>query len=286
MEPKPKEEAVNMSTRPTEEAPEEALSLRVFFHEAKAEMPPPASLVERIMADAALHLPTQAQTSAPPREPASAVSERPSWWELLNHWWSAWMATTALVATACVVLLMQPSTQTNKAVTTAGSSQHQQPLRRHPLLSGAVGKGLVELTLWHSRKTTQGHTHKNVTHTNASLKQGDLVQLQYRTNETVHLMMVSLNNKGEVSRFIPFAQAKSLQVAKGKGFLPPTSSLELDEYVGVELFFLIASKKPFSYTEVKRRIERERKRYSKWYQIRTLPGPWQAQVLRIRKLSK
>lgn len=98
------------------------------------------------------------------------------------------------------------------------------------------------------------HSHQKTsvqTQNGARLYTGDFVQFVYRLSKPAHVMVVSINDVGHVSKYIPLEQPKSQKLGVGKGTLPKKEAIELDNSSGRELFLALASQKPFSYAKVK-----------------------------------
>lgn len=267
------------STKALDATPSEPLSLRTYFQEFKEEAAPPAALLVRIVDDGVT---------------AFAPTPQPFWAD-----WSRWLPGLAVAAMACVagVLWLQPMFSTQTTISTPPSRrggaaymppQRQPNARKRPLATRRlVPKGEAILNLLHAQKTPRGFTHRQLTRDGARLSAGDLVQLHYQTAQPAYVMVLSLNQKGEVSLFIPFGKSQSIRVATGVGHLPKTGSLELDAYTGREFFFLLSSPKPFAVQEAKKAIEKAFvQTQSKRAQLRELPGPWTARVIAVQKQAR
>jgi len=98
-----------------------------------------------------------------------------------------------------------------------------------------------------------GHTQAQPTRDQQVLRPSDWIQFRYRSRSSLHLMVVGLNQKHELFAYLPLQGTHSLQLSAGEGRLPE-KALELDDILGQEVFFLITSSKPFSFTAVKEQV--------------------------------
>ena len=121
------------------------------------------------------------------------------------------------------------------------------------------------------------------------LHPGDFIQFAYSAGRPHHVMIVSLNDKGEVSLFVPFSQSKqSYRVDSGRGLLPDAlGTLELDDYIGKERIFFVYASKSFTFAQLKRTIEQSFQQADRSVEkLKALPGPWQWKDLVIVKKPK
>jgi len=84
------------------------------------------------------------------------------------------------------------------------------------------------------------------------LYEGDQIQIQYHFPRKMHMMVASINQKGEVSIFAPLSGKKSMMTPKEKGHFAP---LELDDYIGLERIVAFASETPFEASSIKKHLQ-------------------------------
>lgn len=151
-------------------------------------------------------------------------------------------------------------------------------------LPGRVSKSGAVVEMHHSLKTAQGFVVRHKTDTQQRLAPGDLIQFHYEAiHAPLHIMIVSLNERGEVSPYIPFEKKSSIQI-KGEGRLPKTGSLVLDGYIGLERVFVLTAGKRFSLTRVKRSLTRAfEKAHRRLAVLQEVPGPWNVRTYLLRK---
>ena len=115
--------------------------------------------------------------------------------------------------------------------------------RMHPYRLRIKG---VSVQMLHQHKR-----HKNSTRTQkgAILHPGDFVQFAYNTTKSFHLMIISIDAKGKISRYVPLGE-QSLLVKPGKGSIPKDEAIELDDALGMEYFLILTSNKHFKYKDV------------------------------------
>ncbi|TNE52556.1 MAG: hypothetical protein EP343_00040 [Deltaproteobacteria bacterium] len=92
------------------------------------------------------------------------------------------------------------------------------------------------------------------------LLQGDLIQFVYRQKQGVkglHLMIVSLNERGTVFCLSPFNGTKSLSLEQRAGTLPWGESLTVRGGAGKERYVAFVAKRSFAFQHVKAMLEAE-----------------------------
>jgi|GEM_PF-3075794 len=113
---------------------------------------------------------------------------------------------------------------------------------------------------------------------------GDFIQFQYKIPKKVHIMITSINQKGEVFAFIPFQGGSSMLLQRKKGTLPSEASLELDDYIGPERFFVILANDSFTFTQVKRVLKKTVSLQSKTLHVaKRFPSQWWVKTILIQK---
>ena len=100
----------------------------------------------------------------------------------------------------------------------------------------------------------KGQPHSTHTTNRTVLHPGDFVQFAFTTSESMHAMIVSLDEEGRCSRYIPLEHKESVWLQPGKGSLPQGEAIELDDSKGQERFFVLVSPKMFTFAEVKQTI--------------------------------
>jgi len=127
----------------------------------------------------------------------------------------------------------------------------------------------------HSHQINGRHNWKHKTSDEDILYPGDLMKFSYQLSDDFQMMIVSVDQNGKVSIFVPFGERSSMLVKAGKGSLPvQEDSLELDDFIGKERIFVLYSKHRFWYKDVKRSLQRvfqEKKVLSK---VKLIPGTW------------
>lgn len=200
------------------------------------------------------------------------------WWEeMLRSWWLPALTTTMLL----IVLL--PSwlnrTAPNQAPSllperTSKGVATPQP-RPSPLQSPTI-----QLMIY-----KQGQSHSRVAYKQQRLNPGDLIQFSYTLPKAVHLMIVSINERGDISKFVPLDQQGSVRRQAGQGELPNAQdSLELDDYIGMERLFVVYRQKPFDFSMLKSVVAQAFQKAGKDLKdLKELPKPWHHQNFLIHK---
>ena len=238
-----------LQSNPSNPSPtQDAHTLHDFFAEYKAHTQPSDELMDRIFADI-----------------PEAEGSKATWFSMFT---STSFFTFASAACALSLFWFVPmwSSKTKPAQTNIVAPRVQG-------LQGLTAKGAVSIQLLHARKTEFGFAHKQLTHDGTILSEGDLVQLQYNFKQKTHVMMLSANQKGELSVFVPLGKRHSVAVSPGKGHLPSTGSLELDDNKGEEVFFLLYAPKPFTLSQVKQALATSP----------SAKGPWNVRRIVVEK---
>ncbi len=114
----------------------------------------------------------------------------------------------------------------------------------------------------------------------------DLVQFVYEVPGPRYVMIAGINQRGEVF-LLYHVQEKSVKVSRLQGSLPQGESFRMDNYVGLERYFLVASTKPFAWSSLKQALLRSWAKQGKSLsRFRTLAGPWQVMSFLIEKKTK
>ncbi|TNE52563.1 MAG: hypothetical protein EP343_00075 [Deltaproteobacteria bacterium] len=114
----------------------------------------------------------------------------------------------------------------------------------------------------------------------------DLVQFVYEVPGPRYVMIAGINQQGEVF-LLYHVQEKSVKVSRLQGSLPQGESFRMDNYVGLERYFLVASTKPFAWSSLKQALLRTWSKQGKSLsRFRTLAGPWQVMSFLIEKKAK
>lgn len=118
----------------------------------------------------------------------------------------------------------------------------------------------------------------------ATLYPGDLVQFDYEFPKPLHAMIVSINQQGTISVYVPLGAQKSHKLHKRKGTCPPTDSLELDNTLGLERIFMVAAERAFSKRQIVLAIRKAyRQAGNKLNQMPPPKGSWFVQSILINK---
>lgn len=197
----------------------------------------------------------------------SSLHEQTSHIPSLFSGWFKWMHwSLATVAVALCIIWFIPQNQEHPSLLLTPQKTHVEPRTQPTKRPLFTAKGFPIRMLHahrHFGSPTLAFTPAQHTRSGAQLYPGDLVQFSYHLEEPLHLMIVSLNNRGEVFPFVPFRGTESIYVKSGKGTLPRNISLKLDQYIGPERFFIIASKDHFRYKEVQETLLTQWKRQDK-----------------------
>ncbi len=145
-----------------------------------------------------------------------------------------------------------------------------------------VGKSHAPtIRMLHFRKGSQ---YSQWTRNGERLQPGALIQFAYQLPVPQHMMVVSLNQKGQVSVFFPLGKKQSALRQSGEGTIPPNQSLELDNSIGEERIFVIASANPFSLSTVQEALLQAFKEKSgNLTRSIRLSKPWKVYSILIRK---
>ncbi len=191
--------------------------------------------------------------------PTSSSSSSARWWSIFNST-PKWAIASALLL--LLVIFILPRTSFSPFAPNFERSDSNLPPRWDLLL--AKGQPFMKILYLKPSPTLQmkfsGNpaTFKDVHYLRdgESLCPGALIQFHYQLAQKGFLMIVSLNAKGEIFSFVPFQGEKALISSKLKGYLPTSSSLELDDYLGPERFFLIWAPNPFLLKDVRRPLRK------------------------------
>ena len=258
-------------------------TLRAFYQHEQEDISP--ALWERAFST----LPTPSKETSP-KAPA------PLW----KAWWT-WSLFPLGAAAAFLLLLrpapphllppptnppsLQPPKRSQESGTNAKNDRtNAKSDTKNAKNDGMTAKSsLLALTLLHAKKS-ESYQHKSHTRPGAILHEGDIVQLAYESPSPLHLMLLSLNQRGEISLYAPFGKQKSLPIPKGQGFFPPEGSLTLDDYIGDELFIFLVSKQTFTLKEAERAILNTYKQAKHNLRaIQRIHGDWWSRCLLIHK---
>lgn len=179
--------------------------------------------------------------------------------------WNAWLSLTRLswvsaMAVVLVVVILSPWDW--------GPSQ--------------IGKSLhPTIRMLHFRKGSQ---YSQWTQDGERLRPGALIQFTYLIPTSLHMMVVSLNQQGQVSVFFPLGKTESTLRQAGSGTLPPNQSLELDDSIGQERIFVIASSRPFSLSDVQQALlQAFKERAGRLAYVTKLSRNWKVYSILIHK---
>jgi len=155
------------------------------------------------------------------------------------------------------------------------------PARRGTQASGRVKKGADAIAMLYYVK---GSKQSRYARDQQRLHPGDLIQFVYRLRRPAYVMVVSLNQRGEISSFVPLHQTSSVLTPQRRGAFPPSSALQLDDYLGLERIFMLLAPTPFTLRRVKAALRRGYRQAGRdLHRLTALSGPWQAHTLLIHK---
>ncbi|MCB9639754.1 MAG: DUF4384 domain-containing protein [Myxococcales bacterium] len=246
---------MTIKTNLEEQEPAMKNALRDYYQEHKALHQPSQKALQRLLQSI-----PETPAPAPPKE---------SWWK--GFAWMRW-SLLPLSAVAATLLLWKTPVVTPSTTT---------PPRR------IAKSALPSIRLLFARKTKEGFVHKRAADPQTILQEGDIVQFSYEAPQAMHLMVVSINKKGDVSLYLPFEQRKSLAIPQGKGFFPPDSSLVLDDYQGPELFLFFSAQKPFSFKRIQSMLKQAYHRaQGRLDQLVPPKTSWDVETLLLQKTTR
>ena len=232
------------------------------FEQFKVEHQQTSSAISLWAGDEAPFVPEQQLEQLRPRLPIPPEPNTASWFGFLSFSALGALAVLAIFLTRPLLFPDSPTTS-------------------HPTW---VAKGTM-LRMLHQRK---GQKKSDWTRNGTRLKAGDFVQFAYHTTQPIFVMIVSIDGKGNVSRYIPLQQTQSVQLQPGKGSLPQKQqSVELDDSLGLERIFLLTSQNKFQFRDVEKAMLSEfQKQKKKLQSLTEIPGIWKVQqTLLIQKVK-
>lgn len=207
----------------------------------------------------------------------SAVPQKSLYASLFAHWRSLSLAVCSMGL--IWFFLESPETYIQPSTSRMKSQTVHTPVKRQTVPS-AVAKNLFSVRMLHIQP---GQTKSSWTHHQAVLEPGALIQFELHLYKALHVAVLSINQKGVISAFVPLSAKKSIYKPQGKQSLPYKGSLELDDYIGLERIFVLFSKHAFSMNTARKHIRqayiRARRNIKK---MQTLPD-WRCHTLLIRK---
>lgn len=120
-------------------------------------------------------------------------------------------------------------------------------------------------------------------HNGERVAPGDLLQFSLRLPRTTHCLVLSVNRKGEVFVYLPLAQERSLALPGGEHLYPPKSSMELDQSLGEERFFLFFAVTALPVKEIKRALRRQWQSQRNPKSLKAPKGAWLSETFWILK---
>jgi len=153
---------------------------------------------------------------------------------------------------------------------------------------GLLAKGLDAKMLYSHRVQLVGgfaYTKPRFAKEEQTLYPSDIVQFSYRTTQSLAVMLVGLNQKGEIYILSENDTKRSVRIPPGFGSFPKKEAFELDDFIGLERFFLIYSDNTFQFAEVKKTLREMWKAHGgDLRKLDVLNGPWGSRSFLIRKL--
>lgn len=219
------------------------LALHRHFDDVREESMPPAKLLDRL---------DQIPTHKPQQEPT------PPWWKP----WTLPVLATVLAALGLLLWL--------------GPRFGNQRTNSHLIVKGSQ----VKIHLEFARK--QGLTRiRRKANKAQSLQPGDLLQFVYTqptklSKTPTYVMIISLQESGEMTVLAPFQGKRSIKLSSPTGTFPRGESLEVGSENGKEALFGLVSDKPFQADQVRSALQRAFNKAEKTlHQVPSIQGPWQ-----------
>ena len=189
--------------------------------------------------------------------------------------WSQWAGLATVGGLAVFLLFLRPPSE-------LPPDPHNPPKQEGMTFQGKKPKTLQP----HFRALfyRKGSPYSRWFHNGQVLFPGDLIQFSYKTFVSYHVMIVGCNKRGESYVIVPFQGKRSVKIQAGKGKLPNTDSLELDDYIGPERFFFLYARRAFSFQDVERALKKAYLQANKDLRdMHTLQGSWQVFSLLVHK---
>lgn len=121
----------------------------------------------------------------------------------------------------------------------------------------------------------------------ASLSARDLIQFKYQVPKAAHMMIVGLNDKGEVFPLVVSKDKHSQKVKAGSGRFPREQAFQLDHYIGLERYFLVVANKRFSFQKLQSMIRKTwKENKSDTERLNQLSQSWQIRTWVVRKTKR
>lgn len=137
-----------------------------------------------------------------------------------------------------------------------GTTPRSFPKRVRPVSKRTPGKARLKGT--HSWAVYVQH-HESLEIHKAKEKQAlhvrDTIRFQFDLSKPLYTMVVSLNQRGEISLYLPYPQRQARLLNKGAHRLPRDKAIPLDEYTGSELFIAVGHTKAFTFSQVKNKLK-------------------------------
>jgi len=162
----------------------------------------------------------------------------------------------------------------------SSNEPHKRQVKKRPI-ERMVPKNFFSMRLL---SRLPGQAFSNVTKDGATLPPGTLIQFDLKVYKDCHLLIASINEKKEVTVFVPLGGKKSIAIKKGSKILPSNDALELDEQgLGLERIFVVVAPKPLTAKALKSALLQSYKKVKgDLKQMLHLPG-WYGQTLLIQK---
>lgn len=178
---------------------------------------------------------------------ADYPSPQPSLWKHLEKVIIALGAAPALAALVLFLWVSGPS-----APRPVGLLPEQ---KTQPLSPGWISKSSTpEIQVLMTRPSVRPLMKQEVVE-GMVLQEDDELQFVIVAPVALHLMVLSVNEKGAVARYLP-ASSRSFLVHKGRSVRPQGEALILDGFLGRERLFVFAARRPFAATAVEQALKR------------------------------
>lgn len=267
-------EELRRSDNALDDSLRELESLNCWVHSKMQPLAPGLSLSSNEAAQALKRF-HNARSPVPLEPTTTQATQEPS-----NAWWLGWRWSFGLAGLALLLMIPMSSSWWDS------SSSHHGASSRDLLRKGA--QPVVQMLHAYQRQgaAVKSWGPASFTQDGTRLAPGDLVQFRFKLKQDMHILVVSLNERGEVFPFVPLQGTQSTHVTAGVHLFPKHQrSLELDDTIGYERFFLLSSTKPFSLRQVKKTLLRQWSEQGRnLTQWKPRDNPWFVETVLVRKV--
>ncbi|MCB9644634.1 MAG: zf-HC2 domain-containing protein [Myxococcales bacterium] len=208
-------------------------------------------------------------------EPSLKTSPKPSWFETLRQS-ILWAGPVFSAAIVMLVLWRGP-------FVTSPQIKPQKPLAGDRMKNGTPFAIAMFAHKQQRPASSLSYAKTQVLRDGQQLSPGDLLQFILRLPHTTHCLILSINQKREVFVYLPLEQERSLELTAGEHLYPNSNSMELDDTLGQERFFIFFSKHPLPVKTIKRRVRDALTMHATPKTLQPPEGPWLVQSFWIWK---